>query len=67
MAKEYKIGKCTTVDVESGEDFVPAFYKVYSVEEYNGFPAVWYEDEFDTLEEAKGYIKGREYEDSNRH
>lgn len=56
--KEYKIGVCTTVDVISGEDFLPPYYKVYLVEEWNNQPPTTrYEAEFDTLEEARAYIQ----------
>lgn len=56
--KEYKIGVCTTVDVISGEDFLPPYYKVYSIETYETMPpSVWCEKEFDTLEEAMEYTR----------
>lgn len=55
--KEYRIGKCTTVDIENGEDFLPPYYKVYMIEDHDGMPTTWYEGEFDTLEEAENYIK----------
>lgn len=56
--KEYKIGVCKTTDVISGEDFLPPYYKVYSVEEWNNQPpTTWYEAEFDTLEEARKYVE----------
>ena len=57
MNKTYRIGKCTTVDIEDGSDFLPPYYKVYMIEEYGGCPTVWFEQEFDTLEEAKKYIE----------
>ena len=56
--KEYRIGVCKTTDVDSDEDFLPPYYKVYSVEVWdNQPPTTWYEAEFDTLDEAKKYIK----------
>lgn len=56
--KEYKIGVCKTTDVISGEDFLPPYYKVYSVETFEDEPpTTWYEAEFDTLEEANRYIE----------
>lgn len=56
--KEYKIGVCKTTDVISGEDFLPPYYKVYSVEVWdNQPPTTWYEAEFDTLEEARKYVE----------
>lgn len=56
--KEYKIGICRTTDIASGEDFLPPYYKVYSVETWEDQPpATWYEAEFDTLDEAKKYIE----------
>lgn len=56
--KEYKIGVCKTTDVDSGEDFLPPYYKVYLVEEWDDQPpTTWYEAEFDTLEEARAYIE----------
>ena len=56
--KEYKIGVCKTTDIVSGEDFLPPYYKVYSIEMWeNEPPTTWYEAEFDTLDEAKKYIK----------
>lgn len=56
--KEYKIGVCKTNDVISGEDFLPPYYKVYTVETWDGHPpATWYEAEFDTLEEARAYVE----------
>lgn len=56
--KEYKIGVCKTTDVISGEDFLPPYYKVYSVETLGDEPPItWYEAEFDTLEEARAYIE----------
>ena len=57
MSKTYRIGKCTTVDIEDGSDFLPPYYKVYMIEEYEGCPTVWFEQEFDTLEEAEKYVK----------
>lgn len=58
--KEYKIGVCKTTDIDSGEDFLPPYYKVYSVELLgvgDDEPSVtWYEAEFDTLEEARAYV-----------
>lgn len=56
--KEYKIAICKTTDVVSGEDFLPPYYKVYSVEPLGDEPpATWFEQEFDTLEEARAYIE----------
>lgn len=56
--KEYRIGVCKTTDILSGEDFMPPYYKVYLVEEWdNQPPTTWYETEFDTLEEARKYIE----------
>ena len=58
--KEYRIGVCKTTDILSGEDFMPPYYKVYLVEEWdNQPPTTWYETEFDTLEEARKYIEER--------
>lgn len=58
--KEYRIGVCRTTDVVSGEDFLPPYYKVYSVETFDGEPSTtWYEAEFDTLEEANRYIESK--------
>lgn len=57
-AKEYRIGVCKTTDIVSGEDFLPPYYKVYSVETREDQPpTTWYEAEFDTLDEAKKYIE----------
>lgn len=59
--KRYMIGVCKTTDISNGDDISPPYYKVYSVEVWNGEPpTVWYEAEFDTLKEAKDYIKERE-------
>lgn len=56
--KEYKIGVCKTTDINSGEDFMPPYYKVYSVETWGDQPpATWFEMDFDTLEEAKAYVQ----------
>lgn len=63
--KEYKIGVCKTTDVISGEDFLPPYYKVYSVEVWdNQPPTTWYEAEFDTLEEAMAYTRAQSKERS---
>lgn len=56
--KEYRIGVCKTTDVDSNEDFLPPYYKVYSIEPLGDEPpATWFETEFDTLEEARKYIE----------
>lgn len=56
--KEYKIAICKTTDIVSGEDFLPPYYKVYSLETWEDQPpTTWYEAEFDTLNEAKKYVK----------
>lgn len=56
--KEYKIGVCKTTDIDSGEDFLPPFYKVYSIETWGDQPpTTWYEAEFGTLDEAKKYVE----------
>ena len=56
--KEYKIGVCKTTDVDSDEDFLPPYYKVYLVETWEDqLPTTWFEAEFDTLEEARAYIE----------
>ena len=56
--KEYRIGVCKTTDIDSGEDFLPPYYKVYLIEPLgDNPPATWYEAEFDTLEEAKVYVQ----------
>lgn len=58
--KRYMIGVCKTTDISNGEDILPPYYKVYSVEVWNGEPpTVWFETEFDTLKEAKDYINER--------
>lgn len=47
--KCYRITLSETKDIMTGEDLVPPYYKIYA--EYdNG--AIWYEYEYDTLEEA---------------
>lgn len=56
--KEYKIGVRKTTDIVSGEDFLPPYYKVYSVETLGDEPPITrYEAEFGTLEEARAYIE----------
>lgn len=56
--KEYKIAICKTADILTDEDFMPPYYKVYSVETREDQPpTTWYEAEFDTLDEAKKYIQ----------
>ena len=56
--KEYRIGVCKTTDVVSGEDFLPPYYKVYSIETREDRPpTTWLEMDFDTLEEAHAYIE----------
>lgn len=56
--KEYRIGVCKTTDVVSGEDFLPPYYKVYSIETWEDQPpTTWFEMDFDTLEEARAYIE----------
>lgn len=56
--KEYKIAICKTTDIVSDEDFMPPYYKVYSVEPLGDQPpTTWYEAEFDTLDEANKYVK----------
>lgn len=57
-SKEYKIVVCKTTDINSGEDFMPPYYKVYSVETWGDQPpATWFEMDFDTLEYAKAYVQ----------
>lgn len=59
--KRYMVGVCKTTDMSNGKDILPPYYKVYSVEIWNGEPpTVWFEAEFDTLKEAKDYIKEKE-------
>lgn len=56
--KEYRIGVCKTTDIDSGEDFLPPYYKVYSIETRGDQPPItWFEMDFDTLEEAHAYIE----------
>lgn len=56
--KEYRIGVCKTTDIDSGEDFLPPYYKVYSIETWEDQPpTTWFEMDFDTLEEARAYIE----------
>lgn len=56
--KEYKIAICKTTDIDSGEDFLPLYYKVYLIESLRDEPlATWYMAEFDTLEEARVYVE----------
>lgn len=56
--KEYRIGVCKTTDIASGEDFLPPYYKVYSIETWDDQPpTTWFEMDFDTLEEARAYIE----------
>lgn len=61
--KRYMIGVCKTTDVSNGEDILPPYYKVYSVEVWdNQPPTTWYEAEFDTLEEAMAYTRAQSKE-----
>lgn len=50
---EYIIGVCTTIDVDSGEE-IDKYYKVY-LKEPSG--ALWFEQEWDTLEQARENVK----------
>lgn len=50
---EYVIGVCTTIDVDNGEE-IDKYYKVYS-KEPSGI--LWFEYEWDTLEQAREYVK----------
>lgn len=50
---EYIIGVCTTIDVDSGEE-IDKYYKVYS-KEPSGI--LWFEQEWDTLEQARENVK----------
>lgn len=63
--KKYKIGVCKTTGVISGENFLPPYYKVYSIETWDDQPpTTWYEAEFDTLEEAMAYTRAQSKERS---
>lgn len=55
----YRIGLCSTLDVEDGKHLSEPYFKVYV--EYEG-GSVWFEDEFNTLDEAETYIAERKYE-----
>ena len=50
---EYVIGVCTTIDVDSKEE-IGKYYKVYSKEPSG---VLWFEYEWDTLEQAREYVK----------
>ena len=52
--ERYRIGLCTSLDLEDGKHLCEPYYKVYS--EYT-CGSVWFEEEFSTLEEAKEYIR----------
>lgn len=52
--KGYRIGLCTSLDLDDGKHLCEPYYKVY-VEYESG--SVWFEQEFNTLDEAKEYIK----------
>ena len=56
--KGYRIGLCTTLDIEDGKHLCEPCYKVY-VEYESG--SVWFEDEFNTLDEAETFIAERKY------
>lgn len=57
--KGYRIGLCSTLDVEDGKHLCEPFFKVYA--EYESGD-VWLEDEFSTLDEAETFITERKYE-----
>lgn len=57
--KGYRIGLCTTLDIEDGKHLCEPCYKVYA--EYES-GSVWFEDEFNTLDEAETFIAERKYE-----
>lgn len=57
--KGYRIGLCSTLDVEDGKHLCEPFFKVYA--EYESGD-VWLEDEFSTLDEAETFIAERKYE-----
>lgn len=57
--KGYRVGLRSTLDVEDGKHLCEPCYKVY-VEYESG--SVWFEDEFDTLDEAETFIAERKYE-----
>lgn len=52
--KRYRIGLCTSLDLDDGKHLCEPYYKVYA--EYES-GSVWFEREFDTLDEARDYIK----------
>ena len=49
---EYVIGICTTVDIDNGDE-IDRYYKVYSKKS----TGLWFEQDWDTLEQAQGYVK----------
>lgn len=57
--KGYRIGLCSTLDVEDGKHLCEPYFKVYA--EYESGD-VWFEDEFNTLDEAETFITERLYE-----
>lgn len=52
--KGYRIGLCATLDIEDDKHLCEPYYKVYR--EYED-GSVWFEREFNTLDEAKEYIE----------
>lgn len=52
--KGYRIGLRATTDIEDGKQLAEPYYLIFA--EYEG-GSVWYDAEFDTLEEAKAYVQ----------
>lgn len=51
---EYIIAKASVVDIDTGEEFEEVFYKVF-LREPDG--SVWFESDFNTLDEARRYTE----------
>lgn len=51
---EYVIARASVVDIDTGEDFEEVFYKVF-LKDSDG--VVWFEHDFDSLDEAREYVR----------
>lgn len=51
---EYVIAKASVVDIDTGGEFEEVFYKVF-LKDSDG--VIWFEHDFDLLDEAREYVR----------